>query len=295
MNVSLAEELNFRKAATVARLGTIGVLLVVTYLPVFADLHAKYAEIDSYYSHGYLVPLCSAYIIWRKRERLAALTVASSPVGLWVLAGGLLFYLTATLWYVNFASAFSMLVVLTGLTLYLFGLRATRELLVPFAFLGFMIPLPKISIIYITFWLKLLVASLAVHVIDAVGIPVLLDGAFITLPSGTLEVDNACSGLRSLIALMALGVVFAYLQPVSKVKKALIAVGAIPIAMVANLTRIVILIVVSDLYGPTGRTFEWTDFTTGLLVFALAVLGLAVMGKAARLWGGRRLSNPVAS
>ncbi len=295
MNASLAEELNFRKAATVARLGAIGILLVVTYLPVFADLHAKYAAIDSYYSHGYLVPLCSAYIIWRKRDRLAASTVASSPVGLWVLAGGLLFYLAATLWYVNFASAFSMLVVLAGLTLYLFGRHATRELLVPLAFLGFMIPLPKISIIYITFWLKLLGASLAVHVIDAVGIPVLLDGAFITLPSGMLEVDNACSGLRSLIALMALGVVFAYVQPVSKVKKWLIAVGAIPIAMVANLTRIVILIVVSDLYGPTGRTFEWTDFTTGLLVFALAVLGLAVMAKAARLWEGRRLPNPVAS
>lgn len=288
MGPTLAEGLNLRSPGTAARIATISVLFLITYLPVLATLHAKYSEIDSYYSHGYLVPLVSGFIIWHKRDRLKPLRGVPSPSGLWVLGGGLLVYLLATWWYVNFAAALSMLIVLGGLSLSLAGRAVTRELAFPLAFLLFMIPLPKISIIYITFWLKLFVASVAVQLVDAVGVPVLLEGAFITLPNGVLEVDNACSGLRSLIALTALGVVYAYLQPVSPMRKWIIVLSAIPIAIAANLTRVVALVGVSYLSGPTGPAFERADFTTGLLVFVVALIGLYAVARAVRAWEGRR-------
>ena len=187
----------------------------------------------------------------------------------------------------NVVADVSMLVVLTGLSLYLFGRFVTRALMFPLAFLLFMIPLPKISIIYVTFWLKLFAARAATEIVDTIGIPVLLHGAFIELPNGVLEIENACSGLRSLIALTAFGTLFAYFLPVSRLKKVLFVLVAIPVAVTANLIRIVSLILVSYRYGPTGRAFEMADLVTGLLVFAIAWGGLFVVSKGAVAWERR--------
>jgi exosortase len=291
MAVTLAEELDLRNRGTVARLAAIGLLFGITYLPALVILYGKYVEVDSYYSHGYLIPLLSGFVIWWKRDRLKTMTVAPSRAGLWVLGAGLLVYVAATAWFVNVVAALSMLVVLTGLSLSLFGAVVTRALWFPLAYLLYMIPLPKISIIYITFWLKLLVASLAAGFADAIGIPVLLDGAYLSLPNGVVEIENACSGLRSLISLTALGAVYAYLAPLSTVKKWILLVASVPIAVMANLLRVIALVLVSYHYGPRGRAFEWTDFTTGLLVFGLALLGLYLVSKAMTAWNGRSLTT----
>ncbi|MGH7209355.1 MAG: exosortase/archaeosortase family protein [Nitrospiraceae bacterium] len=293
MEVTLAQELNPREGRNVVKIAAITLLFIITYFPIFADLHAKYSEIDSYYGHGYLIPLVSVFVIWHKRDRLRSMRVVPFPAGLLVLGGGLLLLLFGTWWYVNLVSNFSMLVVLGGLLLYLFGKAITRELLFSLAFLLFMIPLPKLSIIYITFWLKLLAARAATETVYAMGIPVLLRGAFIELPNGLLEIDNACSGLRSLIALTALGVVYAYFQPVSPLKKCIVALTSIPIAMAANLIRIVSLIWVSYLYSPTGRAFEVADFTTGFLIFAIALIGLYLVSKGSMAWERRQMTNSV--
>lgn len=284
MHVTLAEELDLRSRDILARVTGIVLLFGITYLPVFATLYGKYVEVDSYYSHGFLVPLLSAFVIWWKRDALKTMSVVPSRAGLWVLGGGLLLYVLATSWLVNFVSALSMLVVLAGLSIYLFGLAVTRALWFPVVFLLYMVPLPKFSIIYITFWLKLLVASLAADVVEVVGIPVLLDGAYLTLPNGVIEIENACSGLRSLIALTSLGAVYAYLAPLSTARKWILLVAAVPIALAANLIRVVAMVLVSYQYGPRGRAFEWTDFTTGLLVFALAFLGLYLVSSVLKAW-----------
>lgn len=287
MRATLAEELDLQRRETLARVTTIVLLFGITYLPVFLTLYGKYVEADSYYSHGFLIPLLSAFVIWWNRDRLKTMTVVPSRAGLWVLGGGLLLYGLGTSWFVNFASALSMLVVLAGLSLYLFGPAVTRALWFPLAYLLYMIPLPKISIIYITFWLKLLVASLAADIVDAAGIPVLLDGAYLTLPNGVIEIENACSGLRSLIALTALGAVYAYLTPLSTPGKWILLVASVPLAVAANLVRVVAMVLVSYYYGSRGRAFEWTDFTTGLLVFAVAFLGLYLVSKVLRPWNSR--------
>jgi exosortase len=284
MHVTLAEELDLRSREILARVTGIVLLFGITYVPVFATLYGKYVEVDSYYSHGFLVPLLSAFVIWWKRDALKTMSVVPSRAGLWVLGGGLLLYVLATSWLVNFVSALSMLVVLAGLSIYLFGLAVTRALWFSLAFLLYMVPLPKFSIIYITFWLKLLVASLAADVVEVVGIPVLLDGAYLTLPNGVIEIENACSGLRSLIALTSLGAVYAYLAPLSTARKWILLVASVPIALAANLIRVVAMVLVSYQYGPRGRAFEWTDFTTGLLVFALAFFGLYLVSSVLKAW-----------
>jgi exosortase len=161
----------------------------------------------------------------------------------------------------------------------------------PLAFLLFMVPLPKYSIIYITFWLKLFVASMATEAVYTMGLPVLLRGAFIELPNGLVEIDNACSGLRSLIALLALGVAYAWLLPVSLLRKSVVVLLSIPIAIVANLIRIVVLLWVSYLYSPSGRAFEMTDFTTGMLVYAIALIGVGVVSEGAKAWERRWMSG----
>jgi len=284
MHVTLAEELDLRSRDILARVTGIVLLFGITYLPVFATLYGKYVEVDSYYSHGFLIPLLSAFVIWWKRDGLKTMNVVPSRAGLWVLGGGLLLYVLATSWLVNFISALSMLLVLAGLLIYLFGFAVTRALWFPLAYLLYMVPLPKFSIIYITFWLKLLVASLAADFVEIVGIPVLLDGAYLALPNGVIEIENACSGLRSLIALTSLGAVYAYLAPLSTARKWILLVASVPIALAANLTRVVAMVLVSYRYGPRGRAFEWTDFTTGLLVFALAFVGLYLVFRVLKAW-----------
>ena len=283
----MADEFRLDQPGRVAHLSAIALLFLLTYLPRFAILHAKYSEVDSYYAHGYLIPLISGFVIWHKRHRLKVLPVAPTSMGLWVLAGGLVLHLFGTWWDVNVVGDVSMLVVLAGLSLYLFGRPVTRALMFPLAFLLFMIPLPKISLIYVTFRLKLFAARVATEIVDAVGIPVLLHGAFIELPNGVLEVENACSGLRSLIALTGLGALVAHFLPVSRRMKVGFVLVAIPVAVAANLIRIVSLVLVSYRYGPAGRAFEIADLATGLLVFAIAWAGLLVVSKGAVAWERR--------
>jgi exosortase len=185
---------------------------------------------------------------------------------------------------VNFSAVFSIPIVLTGLSLYLLGRAATRELLLPLAYLLFAIPLPKIAIIYVTFWLKLLAASGATEVVSWMGVPILLQGAFIELPRGQLEVDNACSGLRSLISLTALGTIWAYFLPVSSRKKWVVVALSVPLAWIANLNRIVAVILITYLWEPSGRAFEMVDLATGLSVFAMAAIGLYLVSRAVIAW-----------
>jgi len=288
MEMTLSRELGLNKVGNVVKIGVIALLFIIVYWPAFIILNAKYLSIDSYYSHGYLIPFVSAFIIWHKRDKLKGMVVVPCRAGLWVLGAGLGLYIFGSWWYVNFVAASSMIIVLGGLSLYLFGKKITREFMFPLLFLFFMIPLPKIAIIYVTFWLKLVAATAATRLVTLMGLPATVRGAFIVLPNTTLEVSNACSGLRSLIALIALGTTYAYFLQVSKFKKYIFFLTSIPIATAANLIRINILIWISYIYGPTGNVFKRTDTTTGFLVFVFALIGLNIVGKWVSAWENRK-------
>lgn len=255
-------------------------LLIVIYAPTFISLGQKYLAADSYYSHGFLVPVVSAYLIWRKRKRIQALlpSVQSSRFGLILLAVGLLLHLISTALKISFGSYISLPIVCAGLGLYLFGKTVFPALFFPLAFLIFMIPLPNVIIIAISFKMKMLAAQVACGVVDLMGIPLTRDGSTIYLPAGSLVVGDPCSGLKSLISLLALGVVFTQFTNASAFKKNILCLSAIPIAIIANVLRIILLILVAHIYGEKIALGFFHDFT-GILVFVFAFIGLVTVAR----------------
>lgn len=253
-------------------------LLIAIYVPTFISLGHKYLAADSYYSHGFLVPLVSAYLIWSKRRKIQALLPGyqSAGSGLILLAAGLLLHLISTAISIDFGSYFSLPIVLAGLGFYLFGKTIFPLLLFPLVFLIFMLPLPNVIIIAVSFKMKMLAAHLASGAVSMMGIPITRDGSTIYLPAGSLVVGDPCSGLKSLISLLALGVVFTQFTNASALKKNILCLSAIPIAVISNVLRIILLILAAYVYGEKAALGFFHDFT-GMLVFVFAFIGLVAV------------------
>jgi exosortase len=246
-------------------------------VPTFVSLTGRFLAADSYYSHGFLVPLVSAYLIWRKRKRLKELLPARPcKSGLALLVGGLILHLISTLLKINFGSYFSLLIVLAGLALYLFGKRITRELIFPLTFLIFMIPLPSVIIIAVSFKMKVLAAQTASWTVNLIGIPTTRDGSTIYLPESFLLVGDPCSGLRSLISLLALGTVFTQFISGGLIRKITLFLSSIPIALISNVLRIISLLLVTHIYGERAALGFFHDLS-GILVFIFAFIGLIII------------------
>lgn len=248
-------------------------LLLIAYIPTFQWMVDRWLAPESYYGHGFLIPIVSLYIVWQRREALKKSHISSSSAGLWMVISGLLIHIVSTSLQVAFVSGFSFVFVLYGLILFLFGKEMMRNLVFPVLFLLAMVPLPLVLIGNLTVKLKLLAASLSTFVLNGIGFRCILDGSTIRMPSSYLEVAAPCSGLRSLISLLTLGLLFAYAMKVSYTKKAILFLSSVPIALASNVTRIVMLGVVNDLYGQKIAMGAFHDFT-GFLVFAFAFLGL---------------------
>lgn len=207
----------------------------------------------SYYSHGVLIIPVVCYLIWRKRESLWKIAAEPDPVGLWPIGLGLAMRVAASFPPVWFLSAFTMPLVLWGVILAFWGRRAARELLFPVVFLLAMIPLPLKVIDDTAVRMRNLATVHTVSIVRMMGLTALQDATFIHLwRSGvreTVQVGDVCSGLRSLIALLAFGALFAHLVPRSRWGKAAVFFSSVPIAYVSNLARVVVLTVLAWAFG----------------------------------------------
>lgn len=251
-------------------------LFVAIFVPAFISLSGRFTAADSYYSHGFLVPLVCAYLIWRKRKKLKTLPIESSKAGLIVLVAGLLLHIISSLLKINFGTYISIIIVLEGLILYLLGREINRELLFPLVFLIFMIPLPSVVIIAFSFKMKMFAAQLSANLVNQMGISALRDGSTIYLPNGQLVIGDPCSGLRSLISLLALGAIFTQFFSVSVMRKNILFLSAIPIALTSNVLRIIALLWVTYVYGEKVALGFFHDLS-GMLVFVFAFFGLFFM------------------
>ena len=254
------------------------VLLIIIYWPTFIWMKVRFLEAESYYSHGFLIPFVFLFLIWQKRDVLKETPVVPQNIGLVLLIFSLLVHLIALRWRINFISGFSMITTLTGLSLCLFGKRITYKLLFPLCFLVFMTPLPQVLIIHISFKMKILAAQVAAVIINIMGIPAVRAGSIINLPNTSLTIGSPCSGLRSLISLTALGAIYAYLTELSLLKKLTLFLASIPLALIANIIRIVLLLLVAFVYGAEVATGKFHDFS-GFLVFIFALAGLMIAGR----------------
>jgi exosortase len=248
-------------------------VLATVYWPVLVGLAAQWWS-DPNYTHGFLVPLFSAFLVWQQRARLQAVIGNGSLIGLAVLIGGLFILILGSIGAENFLMRTSLIIVLGGLVLFHLGTRVFRVLLFPLMFLLFMVPVPGVVFYAVTFPLQRLAAQQATWALDLLGVPVLLDGNVIYLSQITLGVTEACSGIRSLISLLASAVAWAYLTlPLGFVSVCFV-LAAIPITIVANAARIVATGLIGQWLGVEYASGFFHEFA-GLAVYLFAVLCLA--------------------
>jgi exosortase len=228
----------FLKAVSLWRIAVLTALSLWLYGPTLVHLVAQWWR-DPNFSHGFFVPLFSAFVIWQNRGRLAELPLQPSWAGLGIMILALLILAVGQMGAELFLARFSMLVLLSGLLVLFLGWNFLRALLFPLAFLVLMIPIPTIVFNQITFPLQLLASRLSAGLLPWLGVPVLREGNVIVLPSMPLEVADACSGIRSLMSLGTLAIIYGYLMDRRVSVRVALAVASVPIAVIANSLRIV--------------------------------------------------------
>jgi exosortase len=233
------------------------------------------------YSHGFLIPPVAGWLIWRQRAAFSARDAAGSWTGLALLVPAALLQIAGLRGEVAMLQGFALIVTLAGAVLQIHGWAALRRLWLPIAFLLFMVPTLPWFMDVVSFRLKIFAARGAVGIAHEMGVLVQRDGVNLLFPGGVLAVENACSGLRSLVALMALGALFAYMSYGSIWRRILLFLFALPIAVFANTLRIAALCVYAGVVGPTAAAGIFHK-VGGYALFAIAFLLLALVRRVLR-------------
>lgn len=266
-----------------------GVMFVILYYDVIALMVSQW-EHDPNYSHGFLVPFISLYLLWERRDVLKNIEVKSCFIGLPVLVLGLFLLVIGKVGAEYFTMRCSMLVVITGLVLFLGGVKVLKAVALPLGYLVFMIPLPYIVYDSLAFPLKLFAAKNAVIMLKAMSVPVFREGNIIYLVQTTLEVADACSGIRSLISLIALGVALAYFTHKSWFRRVCVVLAAVPIAIFVNIMRVVITGMLAHFIDPELATGFFHEFS-GFVMFGVAMGMLIAINFAFFRFMPRRKNN----
>jgi exosortase len=193
---------------------------------------------DPNFSHGFFVPIFSLFVLWQNRSRLVKVPSAPSVWGLGILLIALCVLILGVMGAELFLSRVSMLLVIAGLVIFFSGWQMFRAVLFPWAFLILMIPIPAIVFSQITFPLQMLASKFAAATLPLAGVPVLREGNIINLPAMPLEVAEACSGIRSLLSLVTLAIIYGYIMETRTSIRVILALAAVPIAVFANSLRI---------------------------------------------------------
>ena len=268
-------------AATVAVFGKV-ILYMVDHWRTVPD-----------YSHGFVVAPLALYFAWERRRQLARAPIAPSWWGVVPLALGGLAYAIGRLGVELMSMRVGFVLTLMGMVLLLLGRPVFRILLFPLCFLFLMVPLPGSLLNVIAFPLQLVAADLAVTTLQLFGMPVLREGNIIHLPETQLFVAEACSGLRSLMALGTLGVVFAYFFRKTWGERLVLVASTLPIAVVVNSFRVMLTAFLTHRFGE-GMAEGVIHQTEGFFTFALA-FGLLLLEARLLAWLWPRARAPRAS
>jgi exosortase len=258
-----------------AGLGLVLVGFVLLYWNVLTKLIHDWGNDDNY-SHGFLIVPIALYLAWERRDQLRAAPLNPSGFGLVVIAGSILVLLAGILGSELFLTRISIVGTVVGILLFTGGWERLRVLAFPVAFLLLMIPLPAIIFNQIAFPLQLLASQAGEATLRAAEIPVLREGNILVLANVTLEVAEACSGIRSLISLLTLGIVFGYFTDSRAWVRILIAASTVPVAIIANAARVAGTGIAAHRFGSAAADGFFHEFS-GWVVFAVAFVLMLVL------------------
>jgi exosortase len=260
-----------------------GLWIGVLFGPVIWGMFKEYAH-DESMGHGFFVPLVAGYIIWQRRQALDE-SVAQPHWSGWVLIlCGFLSLMLGT-----FGAEFALmrgglLLTIYGVIVAACGLKVFRMLAFPLLLLLFMIRIPQFIYGQITFPLQILASEFAETSLSALGIPVLREGNVLELASQKLNVVEACSGIRSLLSLGFLGLVYGYFFESRMWIRVVLVLATVPIAIVANGLRVTITGILSELNKEYAEGLYHT--MEGWVIFVIALVALLILHQAL-LWVAR--------
>jgi exosortase len=250
-----------------------GALLIACYAPVLRALVRQWNN-DPDMGHGFFVPLIAGYIVWQRREELAAVLPEPNWWGLVVVAWGGLQLVLATLGAELFTARMSFVVTLIGIVWTLGGDVMLKKLAFPLFLLFFMVPIPAVIYSAATFKLQILASQLADGALTVLNIPVLREGNVLELPNQRLSVVDACSGIRSLLSLTFLSLVYGYFFERKTWVRVVLFFSTIPIAIIANASRVTITGIITQVKAELAEGFFHE--AEGWVIFMVALVMLIV-------------------
>jgi len=257
------------------------ILILAVYFLVLRHLVSVWATDDDM-GHGFFVPIVAGFIAWQRRERLLSMEWKPAWWGIGVILIGLIESYIGTLGAEQFLQTSAVLVTLVGVLLTFGGVPVVRELAFPLLLLPFMIPLPAIIYNKITLPLQLFASWVAENVLNMINIPTLRDGNVLELPNQKLNVAEACSGIRSLLSLTFLSLVYGYFFERRVWARVVLFIATVPIAILANAGRVTITGIVSEKIDPSlaqGFSHELEGFLVFLVAIALLVALHAILNR----------------
>ena len=261
-----------------------GGLLILCYAPILYRMGYQWAT-DEDMGHGFFVPLVAGYIAWQRRKILLAIPRKTNNWGLVLVILAALQSLAATLGAELFTARLAFVIALFGVILYIGGKAWVKALLFPLLLLLFMIPIPQIIYARLTLGLQMLASQLGETLISWMGIPVIRTGNVLELPSQSLDVVEACSGIRSLMSLTFLSLIYAYFTDKRIWMRWVLLIATVPIAILANGARVAITGLMSEINTDLAKgAYHEME---GYIVFIVALGALIVLHRIINVIGKR--------
>ncbi|MDA9101198.1 exosortase/archaeosortase family protein [Omnitrophica bacterium] len=274
--------MNNKMRDNIIKVTLLAALLGYIFYPTFLWMIERWDARDSYYGHGFLIPLVTLYWLYKQRKKLLRLgirkTLRRSGIGFSFLLLGMSLQIVGSFLRIYFLSGFALIFILLGGVDLLFGRRALRLCWFPIAFLATMVPLPLLVISEVTLRMKFFISEIATHLINATGIEAVRQGSYIYTRNAVLLVGDPCSGLRSFLAFLCLGLFFAYESKMELWKRIVLVAAGLPLALVSNVCRVYFLSMVGEIYG-MQYTEGFVHDASGVAVFVIALVLFLVIQK----------------
>jgi len=266
-----------------------GILLVVVYFPVLRHL-VRQCYNDPDMGHAFFVPVIAGFIVWQRREELGALKARPDWRGLILVIWGAVQLIVATLGAELFTARIALLITLVGLVWTAGGTLVVKKLAFPLFLLLFMIPIPHLIYNALTFKLQILASRLAEDALTVLSVPVSREGNVLELPNQKLSVVEACSGIRSLLSLSFLSLVYGYFFEKRNWVRVTLFFSTIPLAIIANASRVTITGLMTQVKAELAEGFfheaqGWVIFMVGL---GLLIVVHSLINRVCRFVAARR-------